>query len=47
MDEGCGGKSLAEQEAWVAAHADEMATFISGYHKLSQGGAPGGAMTSS
>ena len=37
MDEGCGGKAVAEQEAWVAEHADEMASFINGYHSLTGG----------
>ena len=37
MDEGCGGKSVPEQEAWVAAHADDMKSFITGYHSLTGG----------
>ena len=39
MDEGCGGKSVEEQEAWVAAHADDMTSFITGYHSLTGGDA--------
>ena len=35
MDEGCGGKSIAEQEQWVRDNAGEMQNFIQGYHSLS------------
>ena len=35
MDEGCGGKSIAEQEQWVRDNASEMQNFIQGYHSLS------------
>ena len=35
MDEGCGGKSIAEQEQWVKDNKGEMENFIQGYHALS------------
>lgn len=35
MEEGCGGKSVAEQEQWVRDHTSEMQGYIEGYHALS------------
>ena len=34
LDDECGNKSKAEQDAWVASHAEELRQFSAGYQAM-------------